>query len=122
MTPTGGDLDITAVGSRGDKKQYNTFYEGLGGGGYGWRGRGFGGFGGGFGGYGGGFGGEGLSDTSVINIPVGSLVIDAYDRNHQLLFRGMANDTLSDKESKNTKTLAKAVKKVLKALPVKTAS
>lgn len=113
-TPDGGDLLITAVGSRGDQKEYNTFYEGLGGGGYGWRGRGFGGFGGGF-------GGEGLSNTSVINVPVGSLVVDAYDSNHQLLFRGMAKDTLSDKEEKNTKKLNKAVDKIMKSFPVRAA-
>ncbi len=112
MTPDGGDLAITAIGSRGDQKEYNTFYEGLGGGGYGWRGRGFGGFGGGF-------GGDGLSDTSVINIPTGSLVVDAYDSNHQLLFRGMAKDTLSNKEDKNTRKLSKAVDKIFKAFPVK---
>ena len=114
MTAESGDLAITAIGSRGNQKEYNTFYEGLGGGGYGWRGRGFGGFGGGF-------GDEGVSNTNVINIPVGSLVIDAYDTNHQLLFRGMAKDTLSDKEEKNTKKLEKAVNKILKALPVKAA-
>ncbi len=115
MTPDGGDLAITAVGSRGDQKEYNTFYEGLGGGGFGWRGRGFGGFGGGF-------GGEGMTDTTVINVPTGSLVVDAYDSNHQLLFRGMAMQTLSTKEDQNTKKLGKAVDKILKAFPLKAAS
>lgn len=112
--PEGGDLAITAIGSRGDQKEYNTFYEGLGGGGFGWRGRGFGGFGGGF-------GDEGVTNTSVINIPVGSLVIDAYDSNHQLLFRGMAKQTLSNKEEKNSAKLEKAVDKIFKKLPSATA-
>lgn len=114
MTPEGGDLAITAIGSRGNQQEYNSFYQGLGGGGYGWRGRGFGGFGGGF-------GGEGMTDTTVINIPTGSLVVDAYGSDHQLLFRGMAKDTLSDKEDKNTKKLAKAVDKIFKESPIKTA-
>lgn len=114
MTPEGGDLAITAIGSRGNQQEYNSFYEGLGGGGYGWRGRGFGRFGGGF-------GDEGMTNTTVINIPVGSLVVDAYGSDHQLLFRGMAKDTLSDKEDKNTKKLAKAVDKIFKDSPIKAA-
>ena len=113
MVPTGGDLGITAVGSRKDQKEYNSFYEGLGGGGYGWRGRGFGGFGGGF-------GDEGVTNTSVINVPIGTLVIDAYGNNHQLLFRGMANDTLSTHEDKNSKKLEKAVDKIVSKLPTQT--
>ncbi len=111
MVPQGGDLGITAVDSRTNQKEYNSFYEGLGGGGYGWRGRGFGGFGGGF-------GDEGVTNTSVINVPVGSLVVDAYDTNHQLLFRGMASDTLSNNADKNSKTLGKAIKKIVAKLPV----
>jgi len=113
-TPEGGDLSITAMGSRGNQKEYNTFYQGLGGSGYGWRGRGFGGFGGGF-------GSDGVTNTSVINIPVGSVVVDAYNNNRQLLFRGMAKDTLSDKEEKNTKKLEKAIDKIFKEFPVKAA-
>ena len=106
MVPEGGDLAITAIGSRKNQQEYNSFYEGLGGGGFGWRGRGFGGFGGGF-------GNEGVTDTQVINIPVGSLVIDVYDGSkHQLVFRGVASDTLSSKEEKNTKKLQKAVDKI----------
>lgn len=111
----GGDLSFTAVGSRGSQQEYQSFYQGLGGGGYGWGGRGFGGFGGRFGG---GFGGEGISNTQVVNVPVGSLVVDAYDSNHQLIFRGMAQDTLSGKEDKNSKKLAKAVDKIVKDFPV----
>lgn len=112
--PDGGDIAFTAIGSRGNQQEYNSFYEGLGGGGFGWRGRGFGGFGGGF-------GEDGVSSTQVVNVPVGSLVIDAYNSNHQLLFRGMAKDTLSGKEDKNTKKLAKAVNKIVKDLPLRSA-
>ena len=78
-------------------QEYNSFYEGLGGGGFGWRG-------GGFGGFGGGSGNEGVTNTQVINIPVGTLVVDMYDRpKRQLVFRGMASDTLSGNEDKNSK-------------------
>ena len=77
MVQNGGDLAVTAMGSRKNQQEYNSFYEGLGGGGYGWGGRGFGGFGGRFGG--GGFGNSGISNTQVINIPVGTLVVDVYE-------------------------------------------
>jgi hypothetical protein len=115
MVPDGGDIAVTAIGSRKNQQEYNSFYEGLGGGGFGWRGRGFGGFGGGF-------GGEGLTNTQVINIPIGTLVIDMYDGpKHQLVFRGMASDTLSGNEDKNSKKLAKSVDKILDKYPAKAA-
>ncbi len=117
MVPQGGELDVTAVGSRKNQQEYNTFYDGLGGGGYGWGGRGFGRrFGGGFGG----FGEDGESNTSVINIPVGNLVVDLYGgSDHQLLFRGIATDSLSTNENKNSKKLEQAVNKVFKKYPPK---
>lgn len=124
MVPQGGDLAVTAIGSRKNQQEYNSFYEGLGGGGYGWGGRGFGGFGGRFGGGfgGGGFGGDGIANTQVINIPVGTLVVDVYDGSkHQLLFRGVASDTLSSKEEKNTKKLQKSVDKIIEKFPGKNA-
>lgn len=112
MVPQGGDLAITAIGSRKDQQEYNSFYQGLGGGGFGWRGRGFGGF-----------GGSGMTNTSVVNIPVGTLVVDVYDGSqHQLLFRGIASDTLASQEEKNSKKLQKAVDKIIEKLPVKSAS
>jgi hypothetical protein len=115
MVPQGGDLAITANGSRKNQQAYNTFYERLGGGGISWRGRGFGGFGGGF-------GDEGVTNTQVINVPVGSLVVDVYDGSkHQLLFRGVANDTLSNKEEKNSKKLQKAIDKIFEKFPTKNA-
>ena len=55
---------------------------------------------------------EGVTNTQVINIPVGSLVVDMYDGpKHQLVFRTMASDTLSGNEDKNSKKLARSVKK-----------
>jgi hypothetical protein len=115
MVPEGGDLAIAAIGSRKNQQEYNSFYEGLGGGGFGWRGRGFGGFGGGF-------GDEGVTNTQLINIPVGTLVIDMYDGpKHQLVFRGMASETLSGNEDKNSKKLEKSVEKILEKYPSKQA-
>ena len=103
------------MGSRNNKQEYNTFYEGLGGGGFGWGGRGFGRFGNRFGG---GLGGDTTADTTVINIPTGTLVVDVYEgSDHQLVFRGMANDTLSGKENKNSKKLEQAVAKIFKSFP-----
>lgn len=120
MVPQGGDLAVTAIGSRQSKQEYNSFYEGLGGGGFGWGGRGFGRFGGG--GYGG-FGADGITNTQVINIPVGTLVVDVYDGSkHQLLFRGMARATLSSKEEKNSKKLEKSVEKIFDKYPSKGAA
>jgi hypothetical protein len=124
MVPQGGDLAVTAIGSRKNQQEYNSFYEGLGGGGFGWGGRGFGGFGGRFGGgFGrGGFGGDGIANTQVIDIPVGTLVVDVYDGSkHQLLFRGIASDTLSRKEEKNTQKLHKSVDKIIEKFPSKNA-
>ena len=103
---TGGDLSISAVGSRGTQQEYTSFYDGLGGGGFGWR-RGWG------------AGGFGETTTSVEQIPVGSLVVDMYDGNSKhLVWRGMASDTLSNNPDKNTKKLDKAVDKMLAKLPV----
>lgn len=116
LVPRGGDVAITAIGSVRNVQQYNTFYDGIGGGGYGfggWRGRyGYGGWGGG------GFGGD--SQTTVQNIPVGNLVVDLYDTStHQLVFRGMATDTLSSKAEKNAKKGERAVDKIFDKLPNK---
>ena len=117
MVPQGGDLAVTAIGSRKNQQEYSTFYQGLGG--YGWGGRGFGGFGGRFGG---GFGNDGVTNTQVINVPVGTLIVDVYDGSkHQLLFRGVASDILSSKEEKNTKKLQKSVGKIFEKFPTKNA-
>ncbi len=119
LVPQGGDVAVTAIGSVRDVQQYNTFYDGVGGGGYGfggWRGRyGYGGWGGG-GFAGGGLGGD--STTTEQNIPVGNLVVDLYDSStHQLVFRGMATDQLSSKADKNARKGEKAVDKIFDKLP-----
>jgi hypothetical protein len=93
----GGDIAITAVGSARNQQEYQTFYDGMGG----WRWRGF-----------------GETTTQVENYAVGSLVLDFYDSaNKQLVWRGIASDTLSDKPQQNEKKLEKSVDKMLKDFP-----
>ncbi len=113
QVPQGGDVAVTAIGSVRDVQQYNTFYDGIGGGGFGyggWRGR--------YGGGGWGNSGFGDSQTTVQNVPVGNLVVDLYDSStHQLVFRGMATDRLSSKPEKNDSKREKAVDKIFDKLP-----
>jgi len=94
---SGGDVALAAVGSARNEKEYQTFYDGMGG----WR-----------------WGGFGETTTQVENYPVGSLVLDMYDaHNKQLVWRGVASDSLSDKPEKNEKKLDKAVGKMLDHFP-----
>jgi hypothetical protein len=73
-------------------------------------------------GFGGGFGWPGFRDGNI-NITeqdykVGTLVIDMYDaKTKQLLWRGSAEGTLSDKAAKNENKLDKAVAKMFKDFP-----
>ena len=98
-----------------NEQEYNTFYDGLGGGGFGWGGRGGWGYGGR--GFGGGFGG-GDASTTVQNIPVGMLVVDLYDsKTHQIIFRGNTRETIASDADKNTKKLNKDIDKMFKQLP-----
>ena len=95
----GGDVALTAVGSARDEKEYQTFYDGMGG----WR-----------------WGGFGETTTQVENYPVGTLVLDMYDaHNKQLIWRGVASQSLSDKPEKNEQKLDKAVNKMLDHFPPK---
>lgn len=94
---SGGDVAVTAVGSAHNEKEYQTFYDGLGG----WR-----------------WGGFGETTTQVENYPVGSLVLDFYaTQNKQLIWRGVAQQSLSDNPEKNEKKLEKAVDKMLEHFP-----
>ena len=108
MVPSGGDLTVTAIETTKDKQEYNTFYDGLGGAGFGWRGwRGWG-------------GGMGESTTTVTDVPVGTLLIDLYDgKTHQLVWRGSSHEDLSNNASKNTSKLDKAVDKMFSKYPPK---
>jgi hypothetical protein len=54
----------------------------------------------------------------VDKIPIGTLVVDAYDTSTQhLVWRGLAHDQLSDKPDKDTKKLEKAVDKLFDKFP-----
>jgi hypothetical protein len=107
MVPKGGQVTLVAVGATHNKQEYNSFYDGMGGGGWGWR-RGWGG------------GGFGETYTTVDQIPIGTLVLDMYDpQSHKLIWRGTASDTLSSKPEKNTEKLDKAIDKMLDKFPPK---
>ncbi len=63
---------------------------------------------------------SGISTTTSSTIPVGTLVVDLNDpQQKQLIFRGIATDTLSDKPEKNTKKIDKAVTKIFEKYPPK---
>ena len=110
MVPSGGDVSITAIGGVKDKQEYNTFYDGLGGGGYGWRG-----WGGRWGG-----GGFGATQTTVQDVPVGTLMIDMYDAStHQLVWRGRVSDEVSNNGDKEFKRVNKDIDKMFNGFPPK---
>ncbi len=110
MVPSGGDLAITAIGGVHDQQQYNTFYTGLGPG-FGYRG---------WGGWGGGWGGDTVSNTTVQQVPVGTLMVDLYDTHTQnLVFRGRATADMSKKSDKNIALVQKSVDKMFDHFPPK---
>jgi hypothetical protein len=79
-----------------------TFYDGFGGG-WGWH-------------YWGPMGGTAF--TTEHTYEVGTLVVDLFDTHaKQLIWRGEATDTLSEKPDKDTKKLNKAVEKLFKDFP-----
>jgi len=74
--------------------------------------------GGGFAGWGWGGGGMGMATTSTSSYEVGTLVVDIFDtQTKQLLFRGQAQETVSNNAEKNTKNLYKATEKMFKDFP-----
>jgi hypothetical protein len=100
---SGGDVAVVAIKTSQTQRTLQTFYDGLGGG-WGWRRFGGGGFGG--------------STTTEVDYKVGTLVIDLYDaKTKQLIWRGSAQDTVSDKATQNEKNLNKGVAKMFKAFP-----
>ena len=116
MVASGGDVAITAIGGVKTKQEYNTFYDGLGGGGYGWRG---------WGGWGGGWGGGlgGTTQTTVQEVPVGTLMIDMYDSStHQLVWRGRVTDEVATNGDKEFKRVNKDIDKMFNGFPPKTKS
>jgi Domain of unknown function (DUF4136) len=108
--PSGGAVSLVAVEKTSIHQQYDTFYDGFGGGRFGR----FGGFGG--------FGDIGDATTSIDNYKVGTLVVSMFDGNSkQLIWRGTSGGDLSRNPEKNTKNLDKDVAKMFKKFPPRTA-
>jgi hypothetical protein len=98
---SGGDVAIVAIKTTQTERTLQTFYNGFGGG-WGWRG----------------FGGFGDATTTEQDYKEGTLLIDMYDaKTKQLIWRGSAEDTLSNKAAKNEKNLDKGVAKMFKKFP-----
>ena len=96
-----GNVVIVAIKTTQTERTLQTFYDGMGGG---WRWRGFGGF--------------GESTTTEQDYKEGTLVVDMYDAStKQLIWRGSAEEVLSDKAEKNEKNLDKGVAKMFKSFP-----
>ena len=100
-----GQADIQAIlhGATQTKRNASTFYTGMGGG---------------YGGYRYGGMGMGTAQTVVSEYSVGTLVVDMFDaRTKNLVFRGTAEDEISDNPEKNAKKLEKASTKMFKDFP-----
>ena len=106
VAPEGqADAQVVVHGATETKRSLNTFYSGAGMGGYGYRGWG-------------GMGGMGTATTTESEYRVGTLVVDIFDKTGKgLLWRGAAQDELSDKTDKNIKKLGKASDKLFKDFP-----
>jgi hypothetical protein len=101
---SGGDIAIMAMEMTRDHQTLNTYYGSFGGG-WGW-------------GRFGGLGNFGDSTTTISTYKVGTLVVDLFDaKTKQLVWRGSASDTLSDKSDKNIKALDKGVRKMFDHFP-----
>ena len=62
--------------------------------------------------------GGGMTTVNQSDSNIGTLAVDISDaKTKQLLWRGVARDTLSDKPDKNTKKIDKAVSKMFKKYP-----
>jgi hypothetical protein len=97
------DIQVILHGATQTKRNANTFYSGMGGG---------------YGGYRYGGMGMGTATTTVNEYTVGSLVVDMFDaKTKNLVFRGTAEDELSDNPEKNAKRLEKASTKMFKNFP-----
>ena len=106
VAPEGqADAQVVLHGATETKRSLDTFYSGGGMGGYGYRGWG-------------GMGGMGTATTTESQYTVGTLVVDMFDKTGKsLLWRGSAQDELSDKPDKDAKKLAKASDKLFKDFP-----
>lgn len=98
--PSGGDMAVAANGHVSEHDTLQTFYDGFPG--WGWRG----------------WGGNPIATTEVIPERVGNLTIDLFDgAGKQLIWRGVASETLSSKPEKNERKLDEALQKMFKHYP-----
>ena len=103
---SGCDVAVVAMEMKHNHDTVNTFYDNFGGGwgGWGWRGFGADGF--------------GESTTTTETYQTGTLIVDLFDaRTKNLVWRGSATDTLSDKSDKNIKKLNNSVHKLFERFP-----
>ena len=98
LAPEGqADAEVMVHGASQTKHSLNTYYSGMGG--YRW-------------------GGMGTATTTPYEYTVGTLLVDIFDaKSKSLMWRGIAQDELSDKTEKNVKKLGKASDKMFKDFP-----
>lgn len=93
--PNSADAVVVIHGAVHQEKSLDTWYSG---GGWGW--------------------GPGMSNTTVNTVHVGEMQINIFDaKTKQMVFRGTAQDDLSDKPEKNAKKIDKSVQKIFKDFP-----
>lgn len=103
--PSGGQATINAFGSTRQQPTLETFYNGFGPGWGGW-----------FWGWGG--LGWGYETTQVVNIPIGTLIVDMFNTaDKHLIWRGNAEDVLSGNPERNAHKLDRAIKKMFDNFP-----
>ena len=116
LAESGGSVTLFARDNVKNEQETENLYTGVGGGwggGWGW---------GGFGGFGRGFGRSGFVEetTTEENQRVAHFVVDVFDAtSHQLVFRGVADNDLSNKANKNSKLLDKDIDDIFKKFPPK---
>ncbi len=97
---SGGDAAVSAFGRTSERDTLQTFYNDFPG--WGW----------------GGWGGMGTATTEAIPERVGNLTVDIFDGGtKQMIWRGTATKTLSDKPEKNEHKLEDAVGDMFKHFP-----
>lgn len=119
MVPTGGDLVVFAKDKVKTEHDLETMYNGIGGGwgdGWAWGDDWTGGWDGGFGS----MGGMGTATTTEVNQRTGKFVLDLFEgSSKKLLFRGVADQNVSNNSGKDKKMLDKDADNMLKKLPIK---
>ena len=97
LVPSGGEVSVSARDAIRNQQELNTSYDGFGGGRW---------------------GGFGMATTTVDDYKVGTLIVQMFDgTNKNMIWQGVAGDTLSNNSSKNVKNLDKNVHKMLEHFP-----